>query len=123
MSLDGVYQPAVLNVKSDKDLAKDIREIVPEGKIYSYISVEMLRFYVVNFYNNDRVALFERDMPQEGYLLVGANDFNGFKPRYENEYTFNEVYRSKNGDVIFTILFICIILLRSKPVKGLLLFL
>lgn len=95
MSLDGVYQPAVLNVKSDKDLAKDIREIVPEGKIYSYISVEMLRFYVVNFYNNDRVALFERDMPQEGYLLVGANDFNGFKPRYENEYTFNEVYRSK----------------------------
>lgn len=29
----------------------------------------------------------------------------------------------KNGDVIFTILFICIILLRSKPVKGLLLFL
>ena len=95
MSLDGVYQPAVLNVKSDKDLAKDIREIVPEGKIYSYISVEMLRFYVVNFYNNDRVALFERDMPQEGYLLVGANDFNGFKSRYENEYTFNEVYRSK----------------------------
>lgn len=95
MSLDGVYQPAVLNVKSDKDLAKDIREMVPEGKIYSYVSVDMLRFYVVNFYNNDRVALFERDMPQEGYLLVGANDFNGFKPRYENEYTFNEVYRSK----------------------------
>lgn len=95
MSLDGVYQPAILNVKSDKDLAKDIREIVPEGKIYSYVSVEMLRFYVVNFYNNDRVALFERDKPQEGYLLVGANDFNGFKPRYEDEYTFNEVYRSK----------------------------
>ena len=95
MSLDGVYQPAVLNVKSDKGLAEEVRKIVPEGKIYSYVSVDMLRFYVVNFYNNDRVALFERDMPQEGYLLVGANDFNGFKPRYENEYTFNEVYRSK----------------------------
>ena len=95
MSLDGVYQPAVLNVKSDKGLAEEVRKIVPEGKIYSYISVDMLRFYVVNFYNNDRVALFERDMPQEGYLLVGANDFKGFKPRYENEYTFNEVYRSK----------------------------
>ncbi len=95
MSLDGVYQPAVLNVKSDKGLAEEVRKIVPEGKIYSYISVDMLRFYVVNFYNNDRVALFERDMPHEGYLLVGANDFKGFKPRYENEYTFNEVYRSK----------------------------
>ena len=95
MSLDGVYQPAVLNVKSDKGLAEEVRKIVPEGKIYSYVSVDMLRFYVVNFYNNDRVALFERDMPQEGYLLVGANDFKGFKPRYENEYTFNEVYRSK----------------------------
>ena len=81
MSLDGVYQPAVLNVKSDKGLAEEVRKIVPEGKIYSYVSVDMLRFYVVNFYNNDRVALFERDMPQEGYLLVGANDFNGFNPR------------------------------------------
>ena len=95
MSLDGVYQPAILNVKSDKGLAKDIREIVPEGKIYSYVSVEMLRFYVVNFYNDDRVDLFERVMPREGYLLVGANDFDGFKSRYESEYTFNEVYRSK----------------------------
>ncbi len=95
MSLDGVYQPAILNVKSDKDLAKEIREIVPEGKIYSYVGVEMLRFYVVNFYNDDRVDLFERVMPQEGYLLVGAGDFENFKPRYEGEYAFNEVYRSK----------------------------
>ncbi|WP_455665630.1 ArnT family glycosyltransferase [Phocaeicola sp.] len=95
MSLDGVYQPTILNVKSDKDLAKDIRQIVPEGKIYSYVSIEMLRFYVVNFYNNDRVDLFERVMPEEGYLLVGAGDFDEFKPRHENEYTFKEVYKSK----------------------------
>lgn len=95
MSLDGVYQPTILNVKSDKGMAKDIRDIVPEGKIYSYVSIDMLRFYVVNFYNDDRVDLFERVMPREGYLLVGAGDFEGFKPRYENEYTFNEVYKSK----------------------------
>lgn len=95
MFLDGICQPPVLNIKSDKDLAKDIREIVPEGKIYSYISIDMLRFYVVNFYNNDRVDLFERVMPEEGYLLVGARDFDMFKPRHESEYAFNEVYRSK----------------------------
>lgn len=107
MSLNGSYQPAILNVKSDKKLAKDIREIVPEGKIYSYVSVEMLRFYVVNFYNNDRVGLFEQDMPQEGYLLVGANDFNEFKPRYENQYTFNEVYRSKKpGCDVYDIIYL-----------------
>lgn len=106
MSLDGCYQPAILNVKSDKSIAEDVRKIVPEGKIYSYVSIGMLRFYVVNFYNEDRVDLFERVMPEEGYLLVGANDFNEFKPRYENEYTFDEVYRSwKRGcdirDIIY----------------------
>lgn len=95
MSLDGVYQPAVLNAKSDKEMAEDIRRIVPEGKIYSYVGVDMLRFYTVNFYNEDRVDLFERVLPQEGYLLIGAKDFNGFKPRYENEYTFKEAYKSK----------------------------
>ena len=106
MSLDGAYQPAILNTKSDKGMAEDIREIASGSKIYSYVAVDMLRFYTVNFYHNDQIGLFEKDMPAEGYLLVGRRDFEGFKPKYESEYTFEEVYQStKRGcdirDIIY----------------------
>lgn len=36
LGLDGIFQPAVLNVKSDKPIAERIASIVPEGKLYSY---------------------------------------------------------------------------------------
>lgn len=95
MSLDGAYQPAILNVKSDKGMAEDIRAIAPEGKVYSYCSTDMLRFFTINFYHNDQIKLFEKEKPAEGYLLVGAHNFEEFKPRHEQEYSFKEVYRSK----------------------------
>lgn len=90
-SLDGVYQPAVLNVKSDKAVAQQLKTMVPEGKIYSYVSIDMLRFFTINFYNDGRVVLFDKELPQEGYLLVGERDFKLLQSDYENQYIFNEV--------------------------------
>lgn len=108
ISLDGAYQPAVLNVKSDKGMSEDIRKIAAatDGKIYSYVGIDMLRFYTINFYHNDQIGLFEKDLPSEGYLLVGRNDFESFKPKYESQYDFEEVYHStKRGcdirDIIY----------------------
>lgn len=94
LALDGVYQPAVLNVKSDKNMAEEVMKFVPEGPIYSYISVGMMRFFVINFYSNNRVLLFENEKPKEGYLLVGAHDAETFIPQNEKEYTFEKVYSS-----------------------------
>lgn len=94
ISLDGVYQPTVLNIKSGKGMAKEIRDIVKEDNVYSYISIGMMRFYVINFYNNDRIMLFEKEMPQNGYLLIGEGDSKEFIPRHEPEYTFDLVYKS-----------------------------
>lgn len=45
VALDGVYQPTILAVKSDKHLAEDIRKQVPEGVVYSYTD-RMIRFIV-----------------------------------------------------------------------------
>lgn len=106
LSLDGAYQPAVLNVKSDKSMAEDLRKITSGSKIHSYVRTDMLRFYTVNFYHNDQIGLFEKDMPAEGYLLVGKYDFETFRPKYESQYTFEEVYQSKKrgcdiGDIIY----------------------
>ena len=105
MSLDGVYQPTVLNVKSDKGIAADIKTIAPEGKIYSYCSIGMLRFFTINFYHDDKIKLFESEKPQEGYLLIGSRDFEEFKPHHESDYTFENVYQSKKrgcdiGDIV-----------------------
>ena len=76
--LDGVYQPAVLNTKSDIGLAQEARKWVPEGKIYSYTYF----FYSVNFFNGDRMALFEKELPEEGYVLVKQGLLEEFRQKY-----------------------------------------
>ena len=93
VSLDSVYQPEVMNAKSDKPIAEDIRARVPEGPLYSYISTEMMRFFTVNFYLDNRVLQFESENPREGYLLIGPHDYESFAKRHTN-YEFEEVYRS-----------------------------
>nr|WP_321334803.1 glycosyltransferase family 39 protein [uncultured Bacteroides sp.] len=106
VSLDGFYQPTVLNVKSDKPLAKELAIIEPQAPIYSYINDRFLRFYTVDFYLSDRVRLFEKDMPQEGCLLVGKRDSETFLTKYEKEYSFKEILHTANkgcdiGDIIY----------------------
>lgn len=101
LSLDGVYQPAILNQKSSRSLALEVGKRVPEGPIYSYLSVGMLRFYQINFYTNDRVKLFEKEAPAEGCVLVGEEDATLLLSKYASQYSFDEVYRSdkREGDI------------------------
>lgn len=97
--LDGVLQPAILNHKSIKKFAHEVEEIVPEGTIYGYIPVDMLRFYIVNFYIGNRVHLFDVEKPDNGYLLVGERTFNDIiEPEYEKEYDFERVIRTPHDD-------------------------
>ena len=95
VALDGAYQPAVLNAKSDCTMASEIGAIVPSGDIYSFVSADMMRFFVINFYEGNRVKDFEKENPRNGYLLVGENDFEEFLPKHEADYDFTEVYRSR----------------------------
>lgn len=96
LSLDGVYQPAILNTKSDKIIAEEIKDIVPDGKIYSYVSVGMMHYFTINFYNNDRIGVFDQPgMPATGYLLVGENDFRILEEQYRTQYRFTDLYSSR----------------------------
>lgn len=90
IALDGVYQPAVLGVKSDKALAMCVKEWEPEGKIYSYGP----HLYGVNFYNENRMAFFDKKMPEEGLLLVGQRFEEELQRKYGTLYEFTEIYRS-----------------------------
>ena len=93
LALDGVIQPTVLNVKSDKRLAHDIMDIVPEGSMYSFIKADMMRYFTINFYAGNRILLFETEQPEEGYLLIGKKDAAWYLPE-QSEYDFEQVYVS-----------------------------
>ena len=101
LMLDASTLPIILNAKSMKPFADKVIAEVPEGKIYSYVSTPMMHFFIINFYTQDRVVDFEREAPQEGYLLVGEHDFNYVREKYGEEYTFTPTLRSdrKGNDV------------------------
>lgn len=74
--------PAILTAKSDRDIAEEIAAAVPDGTIYSYISFPMLRYYTINFYLNDRVRLYEKELPEQGLILISPEDL----PEWERYY-------------------------------------
>lgn len=95
--LDGVYQPKVLNVKSDKAVAEAIAKIVPEGRLYSFrtdvVPGNRMHPFTVNFYLGDRMVPFDCfDPGEEGYVLMGEDMVEGFMARYGAEYTLEDVY-------------------------------
>lgn len=98
-ALDGVYQPVILNVKSDKPVAEQIAAIVPEGTIYSFHSNQPegnpMRQFTVNFYLGDRVVPFENFMPDDGVLLMGEDQREIFLSLY-GDYVLDDIYDSKH---------------------------
>lgn len=97
ISLDCAYQPAVLNTKADKQLAPIIEKKFDMGKFYSYMSVEMLHFFSLNFYLGDRIQQFEKVMPQDGVLMIPEEDMPKFKERYGKDYTFQKIWEVKKA--------------------------
>ncbi len=94
VSLDGVYQPAVLAAKSDKKLAECFSRYVPQGCIYSYTD-RLIRFYCANYYLNDRMRNFTQERPEgEGYVAVSVNDRESFLDYCNGTYRVEEVHHT-----------------------------
>ena len=101
ISMSGAYQPAVLNVKSVKDIAAAIDNAAPasEGPIYEFIELgefasgDPVHYFEINFYIGDRMASFYKKRPASGFLLIGDRDAEKFLPQFESEgYSFEERY-------------------------------
>ena len=90
--MDGVYQPTVLAVKSDKHLADRLNELEPQGNVYSY--EDWVKFYGVNYYLGDRVRIFELLQPSEGYVMVVDKIQEEFLQNNKEAYQLEEVYRT-----------------------------
>ena len=86
LALDGYYLPRMLNVKSDYYCAQRIKQMVPEGRIYSFRTDvtpgNPMHPFTINFYLGDRIVPYEAFRPAEGYLLAGDADIDAFKERY-----------------------------------------
>ena len=69
VALDGVFQPVVLNVKSNKPSAEKIAQLAPEGYVYSYITntvmANRMHPFTLNFYLGNRIVPFV-DLTSEG---------------------------------------------------------
>lgn len=97
-ALDGLYQPLILKVKSDKAVAGQIGKLVPEGILYGYHSNNPkgnpMRHFTVNFYLGDRIVPFEDFMPEKGFLFMGEDQYDVFMSFYGRDYVLEDVYNS-----------------------------
>lgn len=90
--LDGVYQPVVLSVKSDKHLAEQVKTLIPEGPVYSYSSMS---FYCTNYYLDDRMRHMKVEQPAEGYLLVPEKEEQRMLDELSKTYQLDKVFRTE----------------------------
>lgn len=65
-------QPLMLNPRSNISAAKEIKDMSPEGTIYSFIDDRLMRYYTVNFYLGDRMRNLEKTdaTPEDGSLVL-----------------------------------------------------
>lgn len=92
ITLDSTLQPAVLNTKADKHLAPIIEKKFDTGKLYSYMSIEMMHFFSLNFYLGDKIQQFDKVLPQDGVLMIPEGDMPDFKEKFGKDYTLQKVW-------------------------------
>lgn len=109
LHVDAIYKPPVLNAKSVKSVAAIVDQKAPasEGNLYEFIEISVfaagdpVHYFEVNFYLHDRVRDFYREKPQKGFLMIGADDLEKWKPKFEAEgYRFTPVYNSGEKRVV-----------------------
>ena len=95
ITLDSTLQPAVLNTKADKHLAPVIEKKFDTSKLYSYMSIEMMHFFSLNFYLGDKIQQFDKVLPQDGVLMIPEGDMPDFKEKFGKDYALQKVWEVK----------------------------
>ncbi len=105
--MDGIFFPAFKNGVSIKPFAKEIRAYNADHEsIYVVNNLkEYSNMYGMNFYLHNDFKNFEKDLPQDGLLLIGEDDYQKLYSRYSDTYEFTLLKQSKgrtrdNGQVI-----------------------
>lgn len=91
LSLSSAILPPVLSAKSDKPLAEAVCATAPDGPVYEFHTDPLIRYYTVNFYIGDRMRLFAREMPTNGWIIIDEPDIEAWREAYGDAYTLTEV--------------------------------
>ncbi len=111
----GVYQPTVLNTKSDKRIATALAELQPEGNLYAYTADYNTRFYGVNYYLDDRLkSIATAPEGDSGYMIITVDDGKTYLPENASKYDFYLLkhFRTRSCDLRRQVL-----LLKFTPKK------
>ncbi len=108
-TLDGVLLPRLLATQSDKEVGEYIMYHYPKEPLYSYIESNMMHFFCMNFYANNRIRQFDLDHPKNGILLISESEINKWMKKYPT-YQFKLIAktqrkRTETKDIILFIRF------------------
>lgn len=113
-TISAIILPPILNAKSDMAIVEALMKTERiAGGVYSFNSVDMLRYYTTAFYIGDRVRLFAPEegtsqstttttpLPSEGLLIVSEPDMNEWLGKYGRDYAADTLWHGtrKSGDV------------------------
>ncbi len=87
-SFSSVYQPGVLNSKSNRGLAAELAEegYGEEIPLYGWCSDRLIRFYTINFYLGDKVRAIQAPPPCKAVTLVGERDLEEWNRRFGDRF-------------------------------------
>ncbi len=124
MAFNGYYKPTVMNTKSMRPFAMEIKKVVNlntaygsgERTLYAFTGFyaegsDPLRFYGIDFYLNDCIRQFDKDRPVRGLLMVNEGNDATLHSAFDKDYYFTKIYTSQHretefGDIIFVYSFI-----------------
>ena len=112
LAFDGYYKPTIMNTKSFEPFAMRIGRLAAYEPLYAYTGPtergdDALRFYGTDFFLNDRIRQFDRDLPTSGLVMVPASKVSLLKDTYTvnapsaRHYEFKEIYHSARRETEF----------------------
>ncbi|MDR3218793.1 MAG: glycosyltransferase family 39 protein [Dysgonamonadaceae bacterium] len=101
--LDGIFLPSFKDGVSVKPFAKSLLTNYPIREDNLFVMNNLLEYsnmYGLNFYLHNHFQNFEKELPSEGYFLVGEGSFTKVLEKYGKDYQFDllEAYQNKNRD-------------------------
>lgn len=89
--------PEVGKEKCQKAIAEEIEKTVGDATVYSYMSSPMARFYEMNYYMDDRLRVYDHDLPEEGLLLLADSDIEEWRRIYGEIYVMEPIANYEVG--------------------------
>ena len=96
IAFDGFYAPRVMNAKSLKPFAMEVKHHYGHEPLYAFTGFNRhggntMHFFGIDFYTDDAVRQFDVDRPEKGILLINADNKPLFNKAFARQYQLTEL--------------------------------